>query len=558
MSEGLLFWSFILRSISMAYTALYRKWRPQTFDDVVGQEHITTTLTRQITSGRLSHAYLFIGTRGTGKTTCAKILARAVNCEHPVNGNPCNECPTCLGIDNGSILDVTEMDAASNNSVDNVRALREEAVYAPTAAKYRVYIVDEVHMLSTAAFNALLKILEEPPEHLIFILATTELHKVPATILSRCQRYAFKRIAPEAIAARLQVIAEGEGFGLEPAAAAALARLADGALRDAVSLLDQCSGPDIITLDRVREIIGDATGDEILELFSAVSGADAASAVAVAERLYASGKDLGSVLRQLLTLHRDLLLEKLNMGSALMSGGFDAREIKRLAASVGRETLLKGSEDISAALRELERAPDRRLEAELCLLRLADWRDEPGFTPVRSEPAPKPEKKAEPAPAPRAGSAPKPEAKPEPVPEPEPAPVPEPEPISEPAPEPEPAPAPEPVPEPAPTAKAVTWADVLARVKREVSPGDFMLLSDSMSVKAAISGTALDIRTSNVFTSMILKDAALMGHIKKAFGELAGGPVTVTVGEGSDAPAPDAADKLARLMELGDDVITIK
>ena len=205
----------------MAYTALYRKWRPQTFDDVVGQEHITTTLTRQITSGRLSHAYLFIGTRGTGKTTCAKILARAVNCEHPVNGNPCNECPTCLGIDNGSILDVTEMDAASNNSVDNVRALREEAVYAPTAAKYRVYIVDEVHMLSTAAFNALLKILEEPPEHLIFILATTELHKVPATILSRCQRYAFKRIAPEAIAERLQVIAKGEGFGLEPAAASA-------------------------------------------------------------------------------------------------------------------------------------------------------------------------------------------------------------------------------------------------------------------------------------------------------------------------------------------------
>ena len=529
----------------MAYTALYRKWRPQTFDDVVGQEHITTTLTRQITSGRLSHAYLFIGTRGTGKTTCAKILARAVNCESPVNGNPCNKCPTCLGIENGSILDVTEMDAASNNSVDNVRALREEAVYAPTAAKYRVYIVDEVHMLSTAAFNALLKILEEPPEHLIFILATTELHKVPATILSRCQRYAFKRIAPEAIAARLQTIAAGEGFGLEPAAAAALARLADGALRDGVSLLDQCSGPDVITLDRVREIIGDATGDEILELYSAVSGGDAASAVAVAERLYASGKDLGSVLRQLLTLHRDLLLEKLSMGSALMSGGFDAREIKSLAASVGREKLLKGSEELSAALRELERAPDRRLEAELCLLRLADWRDEPGFVPAPREPAPEPK----PAPKPEPAPAPKPEPKPAPEPIPEPAPAPKPVP--------EPAPAPKPEAKPAPSGGA-TWQDVLAGVKSRVSPGDFSLLSDARSVKATVSGSALDIRTTNVFTSMILRDGALMGHIKQVFGDLAGGPVTVTVGEGTDAPAPDAADKLARLMELGDDMITIK
>ena len=535
----------------MAYTALYRKWRPQTFDDVVGQEHITTTLTRQITSGRLSHAYLFIGTRGTGKTTCAKILSRAVNCEHPVNGNPCNVCPTCLGIDNGSILDVTEMDAASNNSVDNVRALREEAVYAPTAAKYRVYIVDEVHMLSTAAFNALLKILEEPPEHLIFILATTELHKVPATILSRCQRYAFKRIAPEAIADRLQVIAKGEGFGLEPAAASALARLADGALRDAVSLLDQCSGPDIITLDRVREIVGDATGDEILELYRAVFGGDAASAVAAAERLYASGKDLGAVLRQLLSLYRDLLLEKLKMGSALMSGGFDAGEVSRLAAAAGREALLKGSEDISAALRELERAPDRRLEAELCLLRLADWRDEEGFVPAPA-PAPAPAPKVEAVPAPKA----EPKIEPAPAPEPEPKAEPAPEPV----PEPEPAPAPEPipVPSPAPAGGAVTWKDILARVKSKVSPGDFMLLSDATSVKAAVTGSALDIRTTNVFTSMILKDAALMGQVKQAFGELAGGPVTVTVGEGSEEAAPDAADKLARLMELGDDMITIK
>ena len=196
------------------YQALYRKWRPRTFDDVVGQSHITDTLKRQVATGRLSHAYLFTGTRGTGKTTCAKILARAVNCEHPVDGNPCNQCPSCLGIESGSILDVLELDAASNNGVDQVRALRDEAVYTPAAVRKRVYIVDEVHMLSTAAFNALLKILEEPPEHLMFILATTELHKVPATIKSRCQQFSFKRILPGDIAARLAYVAREEGIEL--------------------------------------------------------------------------------------------------------------------------------------------------------------------------------------------------------------------------------------------------------------------------------------------------------------------------------------------------------
>ena len=213
------------------YQALYRKWRPRTFDDVVGQAHITETLKRQVATGRLSHAYLFTGTRGTGKTTCAKILARAVNCEHPVDGNPCNACPSCLGIESGSILDVLELDAASNNGVDQVRALRDEAVYTPAAVRKRVYIVDEVHMLSTAAFNALLKILEEPPEHLMFILATTELHKVPATILSRCQRFSFKRITPQDIAARLLYVAGQEQIDLTADGAELLSRLADGAHR---------------------------------------------------------------------------------------------------------------------------------------------------------------------------------------------------------------------------------------------------------------------------------------------------------------------------------------
>ena len=223
------------------YQALYRKWRPKTFSDVVGQEHVTETLQRQVAEGRLSHAYLFTGTRGTGKTTCAKILAKAVNCEHPENGNPCNKCQSCLGIESGGFLDVMELDAASNNGVDHVRALRDEAIYSPAQVKKRVYIIDEVHMLSIAAFNALLKILEEPPEHLMFILATTELHKVPATILSRCQRFAFRRILPREIVGRLNYIAEQEGIDLRPDGAELLAHIADGALRDALSLLDQCA-----------------------------------------------------------------------------------------------------------------------------------------------------------------------------------------------------------------------------------------------------------------------------------------------------------------------------
>ena len=219
------------------YQALYRKWRPKTFSDVVGQEHVTETLQRQVAEGRLSHAYLFTGTRGTGKTTCAKILAKAVNCEHPENGNPCNKCQSCLGIESGGFLDVMELDAASNNGVDHVRALRDEAIYSPAQVKKRVYIIDEVHMLSIAAFNALLKILEEPPEHLMFILATTELHKVPATILSRCQRFAFRRILPREIVGRLNYIAEQEGIDLRPDGAELLAHIADGALRDALACL---------------------------------------------------------------------------------------------------------------------------------------------------------------------------------------------------------------------------------------------------------------------------------------------------------------------------------
>ena len=240
------------------YQALYRKYRPQTFDEVVGQLGVTQTLKTQLRTGRLSHAYLFTGSRGTGKTSCAKILAKAVNCLNPQDGNPCNTCAACRSIDAGSCMDVLEIDAASNNGVDNVRDLRDDAIYTPSEVQRRVYIIDEVHMLSISAFNALLKIIEEPPEHLIFILATTELHKVPATILSRCQRFSFRRISPEDVATRLQYVASQEHISLEPQAAMVLARMADGALRDGVSLLDQCASatPGPVTPEAVYQCLG--------------------------------------------------------------------------------------------------------------------------------------------------------------------------------------------------------------------------------------------------------------------------------------------------------------
>ena len=274
------------------YQALYRKWRPKTFEDVVGQEHITDTLRRQAAQGRLSHAYLFTGTRGTGKTTCAKILAKAVNCQHPVDGDPCSQCPACLGIDNGSLLDVLELDAASNNGVDQVRALRDEAVYSPASVKYRVYIIDEVHMLSISAFNALLKILEEPPAHLIFILATTELHKVPATILSRCQRFAFKRLQPRDIAARLLYVARQEDMDLTEDAAGLLSRLSDGAMRDALSLLDQCIAFHFgqeLTYDKVLDVLGAVDTEVFSRLLRVVLSGDVTGAISLLEEIVMQG-----------------------------------------------------------------------------------------------------------------------------------------------------------------------------------------------------------------------------------------------------------------------------
>ena len=357
------------------YQALYRKWRPKTFSDVVGQEHVTETLQRQVAEGRLSHAYLFTGTRGTGKTTCAKILAKAVNCEHPENGNPCNKCSSCLGIESGGFLDVMELDAASNNGVDHVRALRDEAIYSPAQVKKRVYIIDEVHMLSIAAFNALLKILEEPPEHLMFILATTELHKVPATILSRCQRFAFRRILPREIVGRLNYIAEQEGIDLRPDGAELLAHIADGALRDALSLLDQCAAAGgTIDSAAVLDALGLAGNLQTAQLMDCVLRRDTKAALLLLHRLYGSGKDVGAVLGELSALARDLLISKTapEGGAALLTGGYDSQTMDGLLQQADSARLIAICTTLQRTAADMNVSVNRRTDAELCLLKLCD------------------------------------------------------------------------------------------------------------------------------------------------------------------------------------------
>lgn len=354
------------------YQALYRKWRPQTFADVIGQQHITDTLRAQLQSGRLSHAYLFTGTRGTGKTTCAKILARAVNCEHPVNGDPCNECAACRGILDGSVLDVTEIDAASNNGVDNIRDLRDETRYTPAQVKKRVFIIDEVHMLSIGAFNALLKTLEEPPEHVLFILATTELHKVPATILSRCQRFDFRRIGAEDIARRLLDVAAGEGIQLTEGAARLIARLADGAMRDALSMLDRAAAAGAVDEQTVTAALGVLGQDDGVRLAEALKAGDLAAAVGLLDEYYNAGRDLASVYDQMLGLIRDALLVKTSKTdvSGLISPAYSVKTLQKLCDGLAASTLIAWSRVIGNALDRMRSAANRRVEAELCAVRL--------------------------------------------------------------------------------------------------------------------------------------------------------------------------------------------
>lgn len=356
------------------YQVLYRKYRPKVFSDVVGQEHITTTLSREIETGKLSHAYLFTGSRGTGKTTCAKILAKAVNCLHPVDGNPCNECEICKGIESGAILDVVEIDAASNNGVDNIRDIRDESNFAPANCKYRVYIIDEVHMLSIGAFNALLKTLEEPPPHVKFILATTEVHKLPVTILSRCQRFDFKRVSPQAMTARMMKIADMEGFTLEDEAAALISRLADGGMRDALSTLDQCMGRgDTVTAQIVYNVAGVTGKDHLFELTKAIGNSDHAQAVSIINELHSNSFDMERLCGDLIDHFRSLMIVKTikQPENVLVCTHEEIESYKSQSAEFTLEAILYSIDLLQNAMANIKRGVNRRIEMEMTVIRLA-------------------------------------------------------------------------------------------------------------------------------------------------------------------------------------------
>lgn len=355
------------------YQVLYRKWRPKRFADVVGQPHVTRTLLNELRGGHIAHAYLFTGSRGTGKTTCAKILSKAVNCLSPVDGDPCGECENCRGIDDGSILDVIEIDAASNNGVDNIRDLREEANYTPAKAKYRVYIIDEVHMLSTGAFNALLKTLEEPPEHVLFILATTEVHKLPATILSRCQRFDFHRIPPEEIAGRLQYVAGQENISLTDGAALMLARLADGAMRDALSLLDRCAGRgEEITEQLVSETTGMAGHDYLYTLSNAAAKGDSGAAVAALDDLHNGSCDMSTLATELLSHFRNMMILKTakEPEKLIICTAEELENLRNEAERFTLDQILYNLDLLQRSLENIRRGADRRTELEMALIRM--------------------------------------------------------------------------------------------------------------------------------------------------------------------------------------------
>ena len=362
------------------YQALYRKYRPKNFDEVVGQEHITATLKQEIASGRIGHAYLFTGSRGTGKTSCSKIIAKAVNCPNQQDGNPCGVCDICKGIDDGSVLDVTEIDAASNNGVDNIRQLREEANFTPAQVSYRVYIIDETHMLSVGAFNALLKIMEEPPEHVIFILATTEVHKIPATILSRCQRFDFRRISPAVIAARVRWVCEQEGIQIEPQAADLIASLAEGGMRDALSLLDVCrsnartgdNSAEHITLEHVRQSAGLAVSDSLFAVADAVLRRDVPAVLQEIDRMFENSIDFEKMCVQLIAHYRGLMMAKAVKNPQEFVSGLpqDAQRLSAQTAGYPMGQILYSLTVLQDALSRMGRTAQTRVELEMAAIKL--------------------------------------------------------------------------------------------------------------------------------------------------------------------------------------------
>lgn len=359
----------------MSYTALYRKFRPQEFKDVKGQDHIVTTLKNQIEADRIGHAYLFCGTRGTGKTTIAKIFAKAVNCEHPVDGSPCGECASCKAVADGTSMNVIEIDAASNNGVESIREIREEVTYRPTEGKYKVYIIDEVHMLSIGAFNALLKTLEEPPSYVIFILATTEVHKIPVTILSRCQRYDFKRISVDTIYERLEELLEKEQITAEEKAIRYIAKAADGAMRDALSLLDQCIAfylGQTLTYDKVLEVLGAVDTEVFSSLLDKVLRQDVSGAMASVEELIADGRELGQFVIDFTWYLRNLLLLKSSdeMSEALDMSSENMKKLKEEAGQMEEETIIRYIRIFSELSNQIKYSTQKRILLEIALIKL--------------------------------------------------------------------------------------------------------------------------------------------------------------------------------------------
>ncbi len=530
-----------------AYQALYRKYRPQTFDDVSGQMAVTQTLKNQLITGKMSHAYLFTGSRGTGKTSCAKILAKAVNCENPQDGNPCNCCSACRSIDSGACMDVLEIDAASNNGVDNVRDLRDDAVYTPSQVKMRVYIIDEVHMLSIAAFNALLKIIEEPPEHLLFILATTELHKVPATILSRCQRFAFRRLGQEDIAARLQYVAYQEKIDLDDSAARVLARMADGGMRDGLSLLDQCASATYgeLNAQRVYQCLGIAGEQKAAEMMGYIGAHDTKSALTLFNRLYADGKDMSALLDELACLARDLLILKTapDAGISMLSGVATDEEAKSLCAAFSQGELVRIMEVLESTMAGFTRNASRRVDAELCFIslcqpqltldaaalnaRLSRLEEQiaGGVTLKAAVPVQAPEIRA----GDRRPSEPKSQT----------------EALSEPAEEETPI---------------GFWTDLVAALQQELPPvaTGFFSTAPGAPVQGCLRGSQLILKCDSTFTQEMINKGDILNAVTRKATAILSRPVTVRAESGSGSEENPAMDRLMSFGRAHTDIVNIK
>ncbi len=534
------------------YQALYRKYRPQTFDDVVGQQAVTQTLKMQLVTGKMSHAYLFTGSRGTGKTTCSKILAKAVNCLDLKDGNPCNVCAACRAIDDGSCMDVLEIDAASNNGVDNVRDLRDDAIYAPAQVRKRVYIIDEVHMLSISAFNALLKIIEEPPEHLLFILATTELHKVPATILSRCQRFSFRRIQPQDIAGRLQEVAYLEAIDLHDDAARVLARLADGGMRDGLSLLDQCASATLgaLTAARVYECLGIAGEQTCGQLLRFVAEQDTRGALELYNRLYADGKDVSALLDELASLCRDLMILKTapDAGISMLSGVASDADALALASAFSAGELVRMMGLIQGTIAGFTRSASRRMDGELCLMNLCQPGLRMDVEALNARLSRLEEKLATgnlvvqaPGPAEAPKSQPEAAEPPQPVPQ------------SEPKQELDSVPS---VPMP-----VGFWAELVEEVRKELKPpmSGFFNTTANAPVQGRLYPQGLLLLCANVFTWEIIDRPEILELVSRKASMLLGKPIRVKAVDRTAQPATSQAmEQLLAFGRAHGDVVTIE